>query len=81
MYYSNCTYAQLHPAMSLMIECCDYPQRHHAAIFDKYTDKRFKRASHFVENELNKGFVLPHAYCDNLLVRYRKDGTPVSRVF
>ena len=67
--------------MSLMIECCDYPQRHHAAIFDKYTDKRFKRASHFVENELNKGFVLPHAYCDNLLVRYRKDGTPVSRVF
>jgi len=39
-----------------MFECCENPQKHHAAIFDKYTDKRYKRASHFVENEIRKGF-------------------------
>jgi hypothetical protein len=39
-----------------MLECCQLPQKHHAAIYDKYTDKRFKRASHFVETEVQKGF-------------------------
>ena len=39
-----------------MIECCDNPQKHHAAIFDKYGDKRYKRASHFVQSELDRGF-------------------------
>lgn len=40
----------------LMVECCENPQKHHAAIFDKYTDKRFKRAAYFVENEMKRGF-------------------------
>lgn len=39
-----------------MVECCENPQKHHSAIFEKYTDKRFKRASHFVENEMKRGF-------------------------
>ena len=39
-----------------MAECCENPQKHHCAIFDKYTDKRFKRASQFVENEMKRGF-------------------------
>ena len=56
MYYSQYTYSQLHSLLQLMFECCENPQKHHAAIFDKYTDKRYKRASQFVENELRKGF-------------------------
>ena len=39
-----------------MIECCDNPHKHHASIYDKYGDKRYKRASHFVQNELYGGF-------------------------
>ena len=39
-----------------MVECCENPQKHHSAIFDKYNDKRFKRASHFVETEMRRGF-------------------------
>lgn len=42
-----------------MMDCCENPSRHHAAIFQKYADRRFKRASVFVENELATDFVLP----------------------
>ena len=42
-----------------MLSCCEDPQKHHAAVYDKYGDKRFKRASYFVQSEMNKGFVLP----------------------
>ena len=39
-----------------MVECCENAQLHHAAVYDKYTDKRFKRASIFAELEMRKGF-------------------------
>ena len=47
--------------MSLILECCVVPQKHHAAIYEKYSDKRFKRASYFVESEMAKGFSIPDA--------------------
>ncbi|MCJ1464382.1 hypothetical protein MMC07_002995 [Pseudocyphellaria aurata] len=56
VYYSNYTYSQLFNLVVLMVECCENPQKHHCAIYDKYTDKRFKRASQFVENEMKRGF-------------------------
>lgn len=58
-YYSQYTYTQLHQLMAAVLECCENPQRHHGAVFDKYTDKRYKRASHFVSHEMRKGFALP----------------------
>ena len=39
-----------------MLECCEDARKHHCAIFDKYTDKRYKRASQFAETEMRKGF-------------------------
>ncbi|KAL1969709.1 hypothetical protein VTN77DRAFT_8262 [Rasamsonia byssochlamydoides] len=59
VYYSNYTYSQLHPLITLILECCENPQKHHAAIYEKYADRRFKRASLFVEAELAKGFRIP----------------------
>ncbi|MCJ1281549.1 hypothetical protein MMC26_000869 [Xylographa opegraphella] len=56
VYYSNYTYSQLQPLVKLMFECCENPQKHHGAIYDKYLDKRYKKASQFVENELRRGF-------------------------
>ncbi|KAL8638407.1 MAG: hypothetical protein Q9228_004438 [Teloschistes exilis] len=55
-YYSNYTYAQLYNLVFLMVECCENPRKHHGAIFDKYTDKRYKRASLFAETEMLRGF-------------------------
>lgn len=59
MYYSNYTYIQLYPLVSLMLECCEAPRAHHPAIYEKYADRRFKRASFFVEGEIMRGFTLP----------------------
>jgi hypothetical protein len=41
------------------MECCENPRRHHAAIFEKYSDRRYKRAAMFVEAELATDFALP----------------------
>ena len=59
VFYSNYTYSQLRQLLAGMLECCEEPQKHHAAVFDKYTDKRYKRASTFVASEVQKGFTLP----------------------
>ncbi|KAL9607612.1 MAG: hypothetical protein Q9167_007490 [Letrouitia subvulpina] len=55
-YYSNYTYTQLYSLVLLIVECCEDPRKHHCAIYDKYADKRFKRASLFAEAEMRKGF-------------------------
>ena len=43
----------------MMIECCECPRDHHCAIFDKYSEKRFKEASLVVQDALEAGFSLP----------------------
>ncbi|KAI9816881.1 MAG: hypothetical protein M1827_001526 [Pycnora praestabilis] len=64
VYYSNYTYTQLFQLVSMMVECCEFPQKHHSAVYEKYTDKRYKRASLFVETEMAKGFRLPELSVD-----------------
>ncbi|EXJ55630.1 hypothetical protein A1O7_08559 [Cladophialophora yegresii CBS 114405] len=59
VYYSGYTYAQLKPLVGLLLECCEDPRKHHNAVFNKYCDKRYKRASAFVETEIQRGFQLP----------------------
>ena len=39
-----------------MVECCEDARKHHCAVYDKYTDKRYKRASQFAESEMKRGF-------------------------
>jgi G2/mitotic-specific cyclin 3/4 len=43
----------------MMLECCENPQKHHGAVYEKYSDRRYKRASLFTQTELSKGFTLP----------------------
>ncbi|KAI9678537.1 MAG: hypothetical protein M1817_005594 [Caeruleum heppii] len=59
VYYSGYTYSQLRPLLLLMLECCENPSQHHQAVYDKYSDRRYKRASIFTEGEIRKGFRLP----------------------
>lgn len=59
VYYSNYTYSQLRQLLAVMVECCEDPQKHHGAVYEKYTDKRYKRASLFVQSEIRRGFQLP----------------------
>ena len=59
VYYSNYTLSQLRRLLQAILDCCGNPHLHHAAVFDKYTDKRYKRASTFVEGEIGRDFKLP----------------------
>ncbi|TGZ80579.1 A/B/D/E cyclin [Ascodesmis nigricans] len=47
-FYSGYTASQLEPLIQTLVECCENAQEHHKAIFDKYTDRRYKRASIYV---------------------------------
>lgn len=62
IHYSGYTWAQIKPLVAMLLECCRSPQKHHTAVYDKYADRRFKKASTFVEEEVNKGFVLPFGH-------------------
>ncbi|KAF1945877.1 hypothetical protein EJ02DRAFT_441427 [Clathrospora elynae] len=66
VHYSGYTLTQLRQLISVILECCDNPQKHHAAVYEKYQDKRYKRASIFVEAEVAKGFSLPFVSRDSL---------------
>lgn len=59
VHYSGYTWSQLKLAVQLLLDCCDDPRKHHAAVFNKYCDKRYKRAAAFVETEIQRGFSLP----------------------
>ncbi|KXJ93059.1 cyclin-like protein [Microdochium bolleyi] len=59
VYYSQYTFAQLKPLISTILDCCRIARKHHVAVFEKYSDRRYKRAATFVETQLNKGFTLP----------------------
>lgn len=48
-YYSGYTEKQLLPAVMRIIQCCREPLTHHKAIFEKYKDRKFKRASVYVQ--------------------------------
>jgi G2/mitotic-specific cyclin 3/4 len=48
-----------------MLECCENPEKHHSAVFEKYSDRRYKRASHFVQGEMKRGFTLPSVQLSN----------------
>jgi G2/mitotic-specific cyclin 3/4 len=50
VYFSGYTLSQLQPAIDAILESCKDPQANHNAIYEKYTDRRFKRASLFVKN-------------------------------
>ncbi|KAL7925324.1 cyclin-like protein [Trichoderma austrokoningii] len=60
VHYSGYTWSQLKPLVTMLIECCENPLKHHAAVYEKYREKRFKEASVQVQHALDAGFTLPH---------------------
>ncbi|KAM0255239.1 hypothetical protein ACHAQJ_006003, partial [Trichoderma viride] len=60
VHYSGYTWSQLKSLVTMMIECCENPLKHHGAVYEKYREKRFKEASVQVQHALDAGFTLPH---------------------
>ncbi|KAK9448694.1 cyclin-like protein [Limtongia smithiae] len=48
-YYSGYTSVQLRPAMNVLVECLRNPGKHHRAIFEKYSDRKYKKAALYVQ--------------------------------
>ncbi|KAK2047736.1 cyclin domain-containing protein [Colletotrichum somersetense] len=62
VHYSGYTWGQLRNLVAMILECCHSPQKHHLAVFEKYSDKRYKRAAEYVQTEIKKGFTLPYRH-------------------
>ena len=58
-HFSGYTYVQISTLLQVILECFENPRKHHSAVFDKYADKRYKRASSYVETQMLHGFALP----------------------
>ncbi|KAI1438715.1 hypothetical protein GGR50DRAFT_685130 [Xylaria sp. CBS 124048] len=59
VHYSGYTFQQLKPLVAMLLDCCRHARKHHAAVFEKYSDKRYSRASSYVEEEIGRGYMLP----------------------
>ncbi|KAK2009343.1 cyclin domain-containing protein [Colletotrichum eremochloae] len=62
VHYSGYTWGQLRNLVTMILECCHSPHKHHLAVFEKYSDKRYKRAAEYVQTEISKGFTLPYRH-------------------
>lgn len=58
VHYSGYTFAQLEPMINMILECCTIAKKHHQAVYEKYSDKRYKRCANYVESQLKSGFYL-----------------------
>jgi G2/mitotic-specific cyclin 3/4 len=58
VHYSGYTFAQIESLTHLILECCHIAEKHHFAVLEKYSDKRFKKCALYVKNQLQAGFVL-----------------------
>ncbi|KAI0550754.1 hypothetical protein F4679DRAFT_541302 [Xylaria curta] len=60
VHYSGYTYDQLKPLVAMLLDCCRHARKHHGAIFEKYSDKRYRHASTYVEEAIIvRGYTLP----------------------
>ncbi|KAJ8131133.1 hypothetical protein O1611_g2494 [Lasiodiplodia mahajangana] len=59
VHYSGYTYHQLKPLVTVLLDCCRHARKHHGAVFEKYSDKRYRQASTYVEEQIMRGYTLP----------------------
>jgi G2/mitotic-specific cyclin 3/4 len=58
IHYSGYTFSQLKPLVGMIFDCCQIARKHHAAVFEKYSHKRYKRLAATVEYKICDGFTL-----------------------
>lgn len=39
----------------MIFDCCRMPDKHHGAVFEKYSDKKFKKMALVVQDEMRRG--------------------------
>jgi hypothetical protein len=46
----------------MLFECCQYPGKHHSAVYDKYATPKYKHSSTFIESKIASGVTLAQLY-------------------
>jgi G2/mitotic-specific cyclin 3/4 len=59
VHYSGYTWSQLRPLLCLILDCCQIPKKHHAAVYEKYADRRYNHCAQEVLAQINNGFTVP----------------------
>ncbi|KAK4150259.1 cyclin-like protein [Chaetomidium leptoderma] len=62
VHYSGYTLSQLKPLLKMFFECCQYPRKHHAAVYEKYATPKYKHSSTYVEDKMASGFTLSQLF-------------------
>ncbi|AEO62498.1 uncharacterized protein THITE_2106718 [Thermothielavioides terrestris NRRL 8126] len=62
VHYSGYTFSQLKPLINMLFECCQYPGKHHSAVYDKYATPKYKHSSTFIESKIASGVTLAQLY-------------------
>ncbi|KAL2179267.1 cyclin-like protein [Thermothelomyces heterothallicus CBS 202.75] len=62
VHYSGYTLSQLKPLIKLLFECCQYPTKHHSAVYEKYATQKYKQSSTFVESKIASGLTLSQLF-------------------
>lgn len=57
VYYTGYTAEQLLPLADILEECCISAETHHRTIFQKYSERRFKRSATYVQEYLHELYV------------------------
>ncbi|KAH8891397.1 hypothetical protein GQ53DRAFT_155300 [Thozetella sp. PMI_491] len=87
VHYSGYVFEQLKPLVTMILECCQDPVKHHRAVYEKYCGPKFKEAATYVKRELKAGFTLdfhnypwgrpvPKLYCPDSRRHYLKSTLP-----
>jgi len=62
-----------------LLDCCENPEKHHNAVYEKFSDRRYKRTAIFVQAELQKGFSIPAHAPSRLSLPFMEDDAYESR--
>ncbi|KAL2196361.1 cyclin-like protein [Corynascus similis CBS 632.67] len=67
VHYSGYTLSQLKPLIKLLFECCQFPAKHHSAVYEKYATQKYKHSSTFIEGKIASGLTLSQLYAGSVL--------------
>ncbi len=62
VHYSGYTLSQLKPLIKMLFECCQYPRKHHSAVFEKYATPKYKHSSTYIEERVQSGVTLARLF-------------------
>ena len=62
IYWSAYTWPDINWIVGRILECCQSPQTNHLAVYEKYSEDRFRHAAVFVQEQMNAVLIAKHDF-------------------